>query len=152
MIELELHVSPLIREVALPLLNEVLRELSGEGSFDEVRYAPPPDDPELRDTWLEGLREDHSSDLAAAARLAAHQHFGSEEAVSIEPDEAEAALRGLTAARLRIRSKHLADVSDAVLEGGALDFEQLVPLQQRGYLAYALAAATQERIVSLLGP
>lgn len=152
MIELDLHVSTLIREVALPLLNEVLDELSGEGSFDEARYAPPPDDPELRDTWLEGLREDHASDLAAAARLVAHQDFGSADAVSIQPDEAEAALRGLTAVRLRIRAEHLAEVADTALEEGGLDFEQLAPLQQRGYLAYAVAAATQERIISLLGP
>ena len=50
------------------------------------------------------------------------------------------------------RPAHLERLRHAALEGGALDFEQLVPLQQRGYLAYALAAATQERIVSLLGP
>ncbi len=150
MIELELHLSAFVSEIAVPLIEEVLRELSGKDSFDEVRYAPPPADPDLRETWLEDLREDHGSDLAAARRLVSHVAFGSEEPVPIEPDQAEAALRGLTAVRLHLRENHLSDLPDSALEGGEIEFEELVPVQQPGYLAYALAAATQERIVHLL--
>ena len=152
MIELELHISDFVREIATPLLEEVLRELSGKDSFDEKRYAPPPDDPDLRETWLEDLREDHASDLAAVSRLLSHESLGTEKPVLLEPDEAEAALRGLTAVRLKIRAKHLSDLEDTVLEGAEFDFEALLPAQQQGYLAYALAAATQERIVFLLKP
>ena len=93
MIELELHISDFVREVATPLLEEALRELSGKDSFDEKRYAPPPDDPDLRETWLEDLREDHASDLAAVSRLLSHESLGTEKPVLLEPDEAEAALR-----------------------------------------------------------
>ena len=152
MIELELHLSTFVREVATPLLEEALRELSGKNSFDEKRYAPPPADPDLRETWLEGLREDHASDLAAVSRLLSHESFGTEKPVLLESDEAEAALRGLTAVRLKIRAKHLSELEDAVLEGATFDFEALLPAQQQGYLAYALAASAQERIISLLGP
>ena len=150
MIELELPLSTFVREVAVPLLEEILRELSGQDSFDEVRYAPPPDDPDLRETWLENLREDHGSDLAAARRLVGDDGFGSEEPVSIEPDQVEAALRGLTAVRLRIRENHLADLPDSAMEGGEVELDGLLPLQQRGYLAYVVAAATQERIIYIL--
>lgn len=150
MIELELQLSPFLRDAAVPLLEAVIIELSGKDSLDEQRYAPPPDDVELRETWLENLREDHHSDLAAARRLVAHSAFGSGEPVQIEAEEAESALRGLTAARLRIHRKHLADVPDAALEEGELEFEDLLPDQQKGYLGYLVSAAIQERIVGSL--
>ncbi|MBO94841.1 MAG: hypothetical protein CMI32_08095 [Opitutales bacterium] len=150
MIELALPLSDSVRAVAVLLLEDVLRELSGQDSFDEVRYAPPPADPDLHETWLEGLREDHASDLAAVRRLVAHADFGSETPVSIEPDQAEAALRGLTAVRLRIRENQLSDLPDSAMEGGGVEFDTLLPVQQQGYMAYAVAAATQERIICLL--
>ena len=151
MIELELKLSSFLQEAAVPLLEAILAELSGQDSLDERRYAPPPDDLELRETWLENLREDHHSDLAATRRLVTHAAFGSEDPVQIEAEEAEAALRGLTAVRLQIHQKHLADVPDAVLEEGNLEFEELLPDQQQGYLGYFVAAAVQERIVGALG-
>ncbi len=150
MIELTLPLSASVREAAVSLLGDIVRELSGKDSFDEVRYAPPPADPDLRETWLEALREDHASDLAAVHRLIGYAAFGSDDPVSIEPEQAEAALRGLTAVRLTIRENHLSDLSDSAMEGGEVEFETLLPLQQRGYLAYAVAAATQERIIHLL--
>ena len=152
MIEVDLHLSPFVLEIATPLLEDVLHELSGKESFDEKRYAPPPDDPDLRETWLVDLREDHASDLASASRLLSHANFGTETPVPIEPDDAEATLRGLTTVRLKIREKHLAALDDSVLELADFGFETLPPPQQQAYLAYALAAATQERIILLLDP
>ena len=150
MIELTLPVAPFVREMAIPLLQEVLQDLSGQVSLDEQRYLPPPDDPELRETWLENLREDHHSDLAASRRLLQDPALGTEDPMSIELEQAEAVLRGLTAARLRLRELHLRDLSDSCLEGGSFEFETLTPRQQQGYLAYALAATLQENIVFLL--
>jgi hypothetical protein len=152
MIELTLPVSGFMREVAVPLLDDVLRELSGQGSPDERRYLPPPDDPELRETWIENLREDHHSDLAASRRLVQDPSLGTDEPLSIEPEAAESALRGLTAARLRLRELHLVDMTDSSLEEGDFEFEKLNSREQQGYLAYALAAALQENLVLLLGP
>ncbi|MBG29046.1 MAG: hypothetical protein CMI31_03450 [Opitutae bacterium] len=152
MIEIDLHLSPIVQQIATPLLEDVLHELSGKESFDEKRYAPPPEDPDLRETWLVDLREHHASDLASACRLFSHSNFGTETPVQLQPDDAEAALRGLTTIRLKIRDKHLSELDDTVLELADFGFETLPPPQQQAYLAYALAAATQERIIHLLEP
>lgn len=150
MIELNFQIASFLREAAIPLLDAILTELSNQEGFDEKRYEPPPDDADFRETWLENLRADQGNDLLAALRLVRQDAFGTESAVLIEASEAEAALRGFTAARLRIHETSLSEIADIVLEQGDLDFENLLPDQQLGYLGYFVAAAVQERIVDAL--
>ena len=150
MIELDLQIASFLREAAIPLLDTILTELSNQGSLDEKRYEPPPDDADFRETWLENLHADQRNDLLAARRLVREDAFGTESPLFIEADEAEAALRGFTAARLRIHETFLSEISDVVLEQGELDFETLLPDQQLGYLGYLVAAGVQERIVGAL--
>jgi hypothetical protein len=148
MIELDLQIAPFLREASVPFLDGIFAELRGNSSLDEKRYAPPPDDEDFRETWLLNLREDHQVDLEAAHGLVMNPAFGTEEPVQMELSLAESSLRGFTAARLKIHEQHLSDVSDSRLEQGDLDFDDLLPHQQMGYLGYVVAAVVQERIVA----
>ena len=150
MIEFVFPLPPSLRRVVIPVFEEMLEDLGNQEGLDESRYAPPPDDPDLRETWLEDLREDQGADLTAVFRLVMHESYGTEDPVSLEPDEAEAALRGLSAIRLRIRGKHLAELSDSAIEQADFELADLLAREQRGYFAYTVAAATQDSIVRLI--
>ena len=139
-----------LRKVAVPVFEEILEDLDNQEGLDESRYSLPTDDPDLRETWLEYLREEQGADLVAVRRLLTHESYGTEQPVQLEPDEAEAALRGLSAIRLRIREKYLAELEDSAIEQVNFEFGDLRTEEKLGYLAYSVAAATQESIVHLI--
>lgn len=150
MIEFVFPLPRSLRKVAVPVFEEILEDLDNQEGLDESRYSLPSDDPDLRETWLEYLREEQGVDLVAVRRLLTHESYGTEHPIQLEPDQAEAVLRGLSAIRLRIREKCLAELEDSSIEQVDFEFGDLGTEEKQGYLAYSVAAATQESIVHLI--
>ena len=150
MIEFVFPLPPPLRKVAVRVFEEILEDLDNQEGLDESRYSLPTDDPDLRETWLEYLHEEQGADLVAVRRLLTDESYGTEHPMQLEPDQADAALRGLSAIRLRIREKYLDRLEDSAMEQVDFEFGELAAKEKQGYLAYSVAAATQESIVHLI--
>ena len=113
---------------------------------DYSDHFPDIDDPDFKEAWIEGLKQEAKDDRNALARLlkSPRLKYGR---VEVKEDEVEDLLRGLTEIRFTIRKTSLKKLSDEELETGLADIPTKNPQVQIGFFAYLLMAEVQERLI-----
>ena len=144
MIEFSLQVEARIIRAVLPEL-EKLFALSVKGE-DYSEQFPDIDDPDFKEAWVEGLKQEAKEDRNALARFlkSSRLKYGR---VEVKEDEVDDLLRGLTEIRFTIRKTSLKDMSDEELEKGISGISPKNPEVQIGFFAYLLMAEVQERLI-----
>jgi len=137
-------------EVVAPLLDfikPVIKDLEHETAFaPEMAEA----DRDLEGLWREGLIHTQTEDCRLLLGL-----FGAEFVetgrVVFQQDNSDAVLRAASAIRLKLRESALASLSDAAIEGGEIELENLSEPERLGFAAYLFLATLQEIIIKHLG-
>ena len=144
MIEFSLQVECRIIQEILPELGKLFALSSKVEEFAEP--FPVLDDPELKESWIEGLREEAKGDRNALARLLKSPRlpYGR---VEVENEEVDDLLKGLTEIRFTIRNTSLKEVTDEELEAGMSSLSSTTPEVRIGYFSYLLMAEIQERLI-----
>lgn len=144
MIEFSLQVEARIIRAVLPELGKLFALSVKEEDYSD--HFPDIDDPDFKEAWIEGLKQEAKDDRNALARLlkSPRLKYGR---VEVKEDEVEDLLRGLTEIRFTIRKTSLKKLSDEELETGIADIPAKNPEVQIGFFAYLLMAEVQERLI-----
>lgn len=144
MIEFSLQVESRIIRAVLPELEKLFALSIKVEDYSEL--SPDMADPDFKEAWVEGLKQEAKGDRNALARLLKNPRlkYGR---VEVEEEDVEDLLRGLTEIRFTIRKTSLIDVDDEELENGMPTFSSTNPEVQIGYFAYLLMAEVQERLI-----
>jgi hypothetical protein len=144
MIEFSLQVEARIIRAVLPELGKLFALSVKEEDYSD--HFPDIDDPDFKEAWIEGLKQEAKDDRNALARLlkSPRLKYGR---VEVKEDEVEDLLRGLTEIRFTIRKTSLKKLSDEELETGIADIPTKNPEVQIGFFAYLLMAEVQERLI-----
>lgn len=147
MLKFDLRFPPEVRAALLALVEHLADAPEVRAA---ARHRPPSDlDPDLADIWQEALGERSDGDLDALRDLLATPHFGESE-VHLPEAATLAALRGFSQARLAIRTKLLASLSDERLEVGDIDRRKLSPGTRHAYACYNALGEIQAVLCEML--
>ena len=118
MIEFSLQVEARIIRAVLPELGKLFALSVKEEDYSD--HFPDIDDPDFKEAWIEGLKQEAKDDRNALARLlkSPRLKYGR---VEVKEDEVEDLLRGLTEIRFTISKTSLKKLSDEELETGLAD-------------------------------
>lgn len=144
MIEFSLQVEARIIRAVLPELGKLFALSVKEEDYSD--HFPDIDDPDFKEAWIEGLKQEAKDDRNALARLLKSPRFKYGR-VEVKEDEVEDLLRGLTEIRFTIRKTSLKKLSDEELETGLADIPTKNSEVQIGFFAYLLMAEVQERLI-----
>jgi hypothetical protein len=141
--------------VVAPLL-DVIRDVAADPEQAPSAGAFAHGDEDLGEAWLGELARGRESDAAVLLGLFGGEFF-SEGVIHLDDRNVEAVARACSALRLRLRERHLKDVSDERLESGEVDAERLDDEARKGFLCYLFLAAMQEIIIrhldgNIIGP
>lgn len=144
MIEFSLEVECRIIQAVLPEIGKLFALSSKVEDYTDL--FPELDDPELKDAWIEGLKDEAKGDRNALARLLKSPRlpYGR---VEVQDDDVDDLLRGLTEIRFTIRKTSLKEVTDGELEEGMSSLSSTKPEVRIGYFSYLLMAEIQERLI-----
>ena len=133
-----------IIQAVLPEIGKLFALSSKVEDYSDL--FPELDDPELKDAWIEGLKDEAKWDRNALARLlkSARLPYGR---VEVQDDDVDDLLRGLTEIRFTIRKTSLKEVTDEELEEGMSSLSSTKPEVRIGYFSYLLMAEIQERLI-----
>ena len=144
MIEFSLQVECHIIQAILPEMGKLFALSAKVEEFSDL--FPDLDDPELKESWVDGLKEEAKGDRNALARLLKSPRlpYGR---VEVEEDDVDDLLRGLTEIRFTIRKTSLKSVADEELESGMPSLTSSKPEVRIGHFSYLLMAEIQERLI-----
>lgn len=118
----------------------------------ETAFAPdmPLSDVDLEGLWREGLIHTQVEDCAKLMGMFDSEFLNTGK-IALTHENADAILRASAAIRLKLREGALKEMSDEMLEEGAVDIETLGPDEQGGFRAYIFLATLQEIVIKHLG-
>ena len=106
-------------------------------------------DEEFFAAWRAELIEAQNTDVQALLALFDLEFF-STGIVGLDEANAEPVVRACSALRLRLRNRVLGDLTDEMLEGGAVELAQRAEPVRRAFMAYVFLATLQDLILSHL--
>lgn len=135
--------------VVAPLLDVIKEAAVG---LEQTLAAPPALqdlEAEFRTVWEDELLEAQNDDVRALLALFDGEFF-SEGVVAFDADNAETVVRACAAVRLRLRARHLAGLTEEVLESGETELAKLPETVRKAFMCYLFLATLQELIIQHL--
>lgn len=108
-------------------------------------------DAELRDAWHEELITGQNADVATLLGLFDSDFF-SNGTISLYEGQTDPILRACAAVRLRLREKHLANLTNEALENDEVRPDEMPDDESRAFLCYLFLAKISEVIVEHFDP
>ena len=144
MIEFSLRIEPKIISSILPELGKYFSKSRELEDFEKT--VPNFDEEDLKEMWIEGLKDDRKKDRNALAKLLESPRLAYGR-VEVADDDINELLRGLTELRFTIRKTSLKQITDEELESGLHELSSTKPEIRIGYFAYLILAEIQERLI-----
>jgi len=135
--------------VVAPLLDVIKEAAVG---LEQTLAAPPALqdlEAEFRTVWEDELLEAQNDDVRALLALFDGEFF-SVGVVAFDADNAETVVRACAAVRLRLRARHLAGLTEEVLESGETELAKLPETVRKAFMCYLFLATLQELIIQHL--
>lgn len=111
----------------------------------------PEDDEDLRDAWLDGLREELKADCNYLLDVLGSARFG-QDRVELDDGAVDGLLRASSAIRLKLRESVLRNLPNEALETGEVDYSRLPTDQQRAYACFQFLASLQGAVLWEIDP
>lgn len=135
--------------VVAPLLDVIKSAADGLGGALATTPAIADEDGDFRSAWTSELLQSQNADVNALLALF-NEEFFSDGVVAFDESNAEAIVRACAAVRLRLRSQHLTELTEEILESGEVELSQFEEPLRKAFMCYLFLATVQELIIQHL--